>query len=110
MAYEEWLEKEAKRMQELKQQMREEKGIKDLLSLKKGENLITIDKSQVPKFVTTKYGDRYVFVLEQPQNLNFMCSVYLYAEILQFITKNKTYTIKLLRSGEGKETKIEIIN
>jgi hypothetical protein len=110
MAYEEWLNKENKRMQDLRKQMREEKGIKDLLSLKKGENLITIDKTIAPKFVTTKYGDRYVFDLKEPENLSFMCSVYLYAEILAYITAKDTYSIKILRSGEGGETKIEIIN
>lgn len=109
MEKENWFEKEYDRTQALKKQMREEKGIKDLLNLKKGENNITLDLSEPSRFVTTKYGDRYVFALKEPQNLNFMCSVVLYTQILEWVKLSKSNTIKLLRSGEGKETKIEII-
>ena len=104
-----WLSKENERITKEREVWMEEKGIKELLQLEKGENQITIDLNQEPRTAKTKYGERFVFSLTSPAGKNFMCSSVLYGQIVQYIAKKKTGKLTLLRSGVGTDTKIELM-
>jgi aspartate aminotransferase-like enzyme len=104
-----WLDKEYQNVKEQREKFREESGFKDAVKLKKGENKIVVDMNTEPKIISTKYGERYVFTLKEPADKVLMCAVILYGQIIERLATTKKPEVVVLRSGEGADTKLELI-
>ena len=105
-----WVNEEAKRIETERAEWLVEQGFKKAVTLKKGENKLVLDLSDKPKQVTTKFGkNRYVLNLVEPADKCLMATAILYNQILQKVASTKSFEITLLRSGDGEDTKIELL-
>jgi len=88
-----------------------EKGYNELLVLGKGENKVELLPSKNYRIVKTKFGERVVFPVKQGKaEYDLMASKKspLLRGILSCL-KSKQYKIKILKTGEGQQTRYDIL-
>jgi len=104
----EWAQKELEQIDNEEKQRREELGFKDIYNFKKGENkllFLPVEK----RIVETKYGQKYVLSVEhEGREYDVFMGRVLYHQVLKAIVDGKN-PMRILKTGEGKETRYEIL-
>lgn len=106
---EEWIKTEAERLEAQRAEDMEKQGMKPLLFIEEGENNFEISRIVEPRKVDTKNGPAHVFELNHPAEKQLMASDYLYGVVIRQLAKQHDGRIRLLRTGQAKDTKYKCL-
>lgn len=107
-----WANQEAGRIEQERKEYMKEKGYEDFYKLVKGENMIELDTSAVPRDWEGEFGLQKIFrikVAGKPYDLPVKQTSPVYRMIVKALSENKT-KLKILRSGEGPKTTYELLD
>ncbi len=83
----------------------------------KGETTLLVNLAEQPKKLETKFGTRYLLKIDvvenkDPEELSckqWLVSEFMLQNILEVLQKKESNKLRLLRLGEGKDTKYEVM-
>jgi hypothetical protein len=109
---ESWVSQEATEIEKERKRMMEERGMHELFVLKKGENSFSVDVKISPRTQLTKFGERTVLCVKDAEgevkDLMLSRKSSLYRIILRELNAGRNQ-FRILRSGEGRESKFELL-
>ena len=106
-----WAQKEIERLDQERAQKRKEKGYRDFYNWRKGENHFQVILSEPTREIDGKYGKLKIFaakagdgIFDLAVNVNSQA----YRIVVDGLANGKT-RFNILKSGEGKETRYELL-
>jgi len=106
-----WAQEEAKRLTQERAQKMKEKGYREFYNWRKGENRFEIVLSEATREIDGTYGKQKVFAAKSDgviYDLAVNVKSPAYRIIVNGIAEGKS-NYNILKSGEGKETKYELL-
>jgi hypothetical protein len=106
-----WAKSESERLDQERQQRMKDKGYRDFFNWKKGENRFEIVLHEPTREIEGKYGKQIIFAAKSEgmiYDLAINVKSPAYRIVVNGLAESKT-KFNILKSGEGKETKYELL-